>query len=449
MLWRISLAAMLSHHGKSRVFFRVVCAGTLLLSGNLTGCSQQYMASEGTSTDKSVKEAAVADMPAAAVPTQIAQPPSAPPYALLTNIPAADIARIQAEAKRHYLQHWPVIAKRSRYVRQRVLSVLKELNAPQELQVLPMVESGYNPYAFSYAGAMGLWQLMPRTAHGLGIQYRKTIDGRRDIETSTRAAARYLMQLHALFGNWPMALAAYHRGPSAISKRLRKQPWTPADGLKRMPVPAITRAYVRHVLGLAALERMRVIQFPEPFQTRILEIDAPVDLKRLARQADMDVRELFLFNPGLEHRQHLHGTLRLHVPEAYYEAMQAAWRASSPRFIRVVVREGDSLWTISRRYHTSIARIEKLNPGLGHYLQPGQSLTIPANSLTDVRALPNPLLSQGRRIRYRVRQGDSLWRIANRFGTTPSAIARANQLPLDALIRPGDTLWVLARIRPS
>ncbi|MDQ7011704.1 MAG: LysM peptidoglycan-binding domain-containing protein, partial [Mariprofundaceae bacterium] len=121
----------------------------------------------------------------------------------------------------------------------------------------------------------------------------------------------------------------------------------------------------------------------------------------------------------------------------------------SPRFIRVVVREGDSLWTISRRYHTSIARIEKLNPGLGHYLQPGQSLTIPANSLTDVRALPNPLLSQGRRIRYRVRQGDSLWRIANRFGTTPSAIARANQLPPDALIRPGDTLWVLARIRPS
>jgi len=407
------------------------------------------MAGGEASPDNNVKQAAAPDMPVVAVPAPIEQPASTPPYALLAGIPAADIARIQAEAKRHYLQHWPVVARRSRYVRQRVLSVLEELNAPPELQVLPMVESGYNPYAFSYAGAMGLWQLMPRTAHGLGIQYRKSIDGRRDIETSTRAAASYLLQLHASFGNWPLALAAYHRGPSAVSRRLRKQPWTPADGLNRMPVPAITRAYVRHVLGLAALERMRVIQFPEPFQTRILEIDAPVDLKRLARQADMDVRELFLFNPGLEHRQHLHGTLRLHVPEAYYEMMQAAWRASSPRFIRVVVREGDSLWTISRRHHTSITRIKRLNPGLGQYLQPGQSLTIPANSLADVRALPNPLLSQGRRIRYRVRQGDSLWRIANRFGTTPSAIARANQLPLDALIRPGDTLWVLARIRPS
>lgn len=315
--------------------------------------------------------------------------------------------------------------------------------------MLPMVESGYNPYAFSYAGAMGLWQLMPRTARGLGINYQKTRNGRRDIEASTRAAVNYLLQLYARFDSWPLALAAYHRGPSAVSKRLKMKPWKVEDGLGKLPVPSITRAYVRHVLGLAALERMRIIQFPEPFRTKVLEIDGPVDLKRLAKQAKMDAKELFLFNPGLEHRQHLRGILKLYVPETHYEVMQAAWHASSPKFIHVVVREGDSLWTISRRHRASIAEIEKLNPALGRYLQPGQSLTVPANSLVNVKALPNPLLSHGRRIRYKVRQGDSLWRIANRFGTTPSAIARANQIPMDALIRPGDTLWVLARIRPS
>ncbi len=82
-------------------------------------------------------------------------------------------------------------------------------------------------------------------------------------------------------------------------------------------------------------------------------------------------------------------------------------------------------------------------------LRIGQRLRVPANLLARATPRPNPLLSQGRRIRYRVRAGDSLWTIARRFGTTPASIARANELDPDDILRPGRKLWVVARIRPG
>jgi membrane-bound lytic murein transglycosylase D len=112
----------------------------------------------------------------------------------------------------------------------------------------------------------------------------------------------------------------------------------------------------------------------------------------------------------------------------------------------MTVRKGDSLWKISRAINTSVDNLRYLNPGVDNKLSIGQKLKVPANKVARVSPNPNPLLSSRRHIRYKVRSGDSLWRIAHRFGTTPKAIARSNQLSLKTLIRPGDILWVLARL---
>lgn len=373
----------------------------------------------------------------------------AAPSVLLAGLPAEDIARIQAEAKALFARHWPVVAERSRYVRARIRESFEELAVPAALEVLPVVESGYNPYALSPAGAMGLWQLMPGTARGLGIRKPRHLDGRRHVTTSTRAALEYLLGLQQRFGNWPLALAAYHLGPAAVARRLEKQPWQPQDGLDALPLPGVTRAYVRHVLGLAALYHMGVFTLPEPVPTRILKVKGPIDLKRLASSAGMSKQDLFHLNPGLQYSQYLHESIELHVPETHYERFREMLAEAAPELIRITVRSGDSLWTLARAYGTSIDHLRRINPNVHSHLRAGQTLMVPASKLVHARPSPNPLLSQGRRILYKVRTGDNLWTIAKKFGTTPRSIVRANRLNDPSLLRPGDTLWILARIRPS
>jgi membrane-bound lytic murein transglycosylase D len=366
---------------------------------------------------------------------------------LLLGLNVDDIAISQAMAKRDYLLHWQVVGERSRYVRQRIVETIEKMGAPLALQVIPVVESGYNPYALSHAGAMGLWQLMPRTAHGLGIRPSKHIDGRRSVEQATEAAVAYLLKMNKRFDSWPLAIAAYHMGPNGLSRRLKQTPWQASDGLDALPAPAITRAYVKHILGLASLLKLQTINFPDPYETSAIQLNPPVDIEQLSLACGMDKHDLFFFNPGLNQAQYLTRSIEVYVPLELLASIDTQIQLTGPKYVKTTVRAGDSMWNIAHQHHISVSRLKHLNPAAGSILRPGQKLTVPANRLARATASANPLLSQGRRIHYKVRSGDSLWSIAQRFGTTADAIARFNQLSRRALIRPGDTLWVLARIR--
>jgi len=420
----------------SRLWFSI----SILLCIFLTDCSQIRSTAQ---TDKPQDQVVTA---ADSAPVQVYTVESDP---LLTGLNDDDIAIAQSMAKRDYLLHWQVVGERSRYVRQRILETMSKMNAPLALQAIPVVESGYNPYALSHAGAMGLWQLMPRTAHGLGIRKSKHIDGRRSVEQATEAAITYLIDMQKHFNSWPLAIAAYHMGPNGLARRLQKTPWQASDGLDAMPVPAITRAYVKHVLGLASLLKLQTISFPEPYQTTAVQLHPPVDIEQLSLACGMEKHDIFFFNPGLNQAQYLTESIEVHVPVELVASMDTQMQMMGPKYVNTTVRSGDSLWNIAHLHGINVQQLRSLNPTVGKLLKPGQQLTVPANRLARATATANPLLSQGRRIRYKVRSGDSLWSIAQRFGTTAGAIARSNQLSQTALIRPGDTLWVLARIRPS
>ena len=366
---------------------------------------------------------------------------------LLLGLNGDDIAVSQAMAKRDYLLHWQAVGERSRYVRQRIVETIEKMGAPLALQVIPVVESGYNPYALSHAGAMGLWQLMPRTAHGLGIRPSKHIDGRRSVEQATEAAVTYLLDMNKRFNSWPLAIAAYHMGPNGLSRRLKKTPWQASDGLDALPAPAITRAYVKHILGLASLLKLQTISFPEPYETTAIQLNPPVDIEQLSLACGMDKHDIFFFNPGLNQAQYLTRSIEVYVPLELLASIDTQVQLTGPKYVKTTVQAGDSMWSIAHQHHITVGRLKHLNPGAGSILRPGHQLTVPANRLARATASANPLLSQGRRIHYKVRSGDSLWSIAQRFGTTAEAIARFNQLSRRELIRPGDTLWVLARIR--
>ncbi len=368
---------------------------------------------------------------------------------LLQNISERDMVRIQAEAKRIYAKLWPVFAERSRYVRSRILPIIKRLHAPSSLDILPIVESGYNPYALSSAGAMGLWQLMPGTARMLDVRAPYGINGRRDVERGTEGAVRYLLAMRARFGNWPLAFAAYHRGPGSIARALRRHPWKPSDGLDRLPVPTITRTYVRSILGLVALLQHGVWHFPDPWPMRALTLQAPVDINLLVRATGISRNDLFRFNPGLDHSQYLDSPVTLYAPDRMHARMLASASKAIPAHIRIRIRPGDNLWTLARKYHTTLRHLRQMNPHASGLLRPGWSLRVPARRFNAAYPSPNPLLAKGRRIRYRIRGGDNLWNIAKRFGTTPRAIARTNSLRQTSMLHPGDRLWILAHIRPS
>ena len=380
---------------------------------------------------------------------QHAIPEPKPVDPLLAGINPEDIEMAKAQARRNYHHSWKTIGLRSRYVRKRVLNTLEALQAPSSLQVLPAVESTYDPYALSPAGALGLWQLMPRTAHVLGVRSEKEKNGRRNINDATSAAVRYLQKLHQRFNSWPLAIAAYNMGPYAVERRLRKKAWKASDGLEKMPIPSSTRAYVQHVIGLTALLQDETFDFPEPVETRPLTIESPVDIERLAQISGMAKDEIFRFNPCLNQAQYLHKTITIHVPASIFEAMQANIAQAGPTYVNQTIRDGDNLWDIARSHNTSVNILKSLNKNMGKYLRIGQRLKVPANRLAQAVADHNPLLLGGHRIRYKVRRGDSLWLIANQFGTSPKAIARSNQISLNHVIRAGDILWVFAKVRPS
>ncbi len=382
---------------------------------------------------------------AEAAPRTVANTEQLDTNPLIKGLPVRDIARIQAQAKRVFRRNWRIVAKRSRYVRARILPILKQMHAPQQLEVVPIAESGYNPYAFSSCGATGLWQVMPGTANVLGMDAPKGYDARRYVESSTRGGVQYLLQLHKMFGNWPLAFAAYHRGPGSIQYRLRHHPWKPQDGLDRLPVPLVTKTYVRNILGLSVLLQRGVWKFPKPWETRRITLEGPIDVNQLARAAGIDPKEIYHFNPGLNHSQYLTSNLMLELPPSMVQPIMDSADQAVPHYVHIRVRNGDSLWTIAHRHHTSVHGLKRLNPHLASLLHPGQRILVPAGRLNFAHPPLNPLLAHGRRIHYRVRHGDNLWTIAHRFRTTVSAIARANSIRHTKTLHPGDHLWVLAR----
>ncbi|GAV20552.1 membrane-bound lytic murein transglycosylase D [Mariprofundus micogutta] len=318
--------------------------------------------------------------------------PSNPFLAGLTD---REIQNIKNEAWRVYGRHWKPVAARSRYVRQPLIETLDRFGYPRELQMVPVVESSYDPYAHSTVGAAGLWQLMPVTASDLNIKHSKYIDGRREIRTSTRAAAKYLTRQYRRFGNWEMALAAYHLGPSAVQRRLNRRPWKPEDGLRKMPLPPITKTYIRHIIGLIALHHDGLIKFPKPYRTETIKVQTPIDINALQTRAELPENQIFRFNPQLKLNQYVDGkpkALKLRISKTRVKKVKQSIASIERSHMTITIAKGDDLSDISSRYNTSTHLIRANNPGLQTPLATGQKLRLPVKLLKRADAEENPML---------------------------------------------------------
>lgn len=370
------LSACVPHHAQKT---------TTKQSDKKTATSNHYMAHQST------LPASISIIPLPATPPLT--PPVVAMSVLLDGLSAQDLTMLETRAAKNFPdKHWQVVAKNSVFVRGRVVNVLREMGVPDALQVVPAVESKYDPYEISPAGAVGLWQFMPTTARGMGLKCTTNTNDLRHVEKSTRAAGHYLQALQQRFEYWPLALAAYNCGPARLAKFLRKQGgWKPSDGLDALPAPRASKAYVKNILSLAYAQHTGLRTFPKAKTTQRIQ-QYGLDVKKLGKKLNIPFETILRLNPELERtRYSKNTTLSLCLPK------QTPWDGSTttvgpitttakPKYIRV--KAGDSLWRIARRYHVKLYKLRRANPRINKILQPRQRLRLP---MKDSLYSQNPL----------------------------------------------------------
>jgi len=348
--------------------------------------------------------------------------------------------------------------------------IVEEIEArelPMELALLPIVESAFDPFAYSHGRASGLWQFIPSTGRLYGLKIDQWYDGRRDVPAATNAALNYLTDSHKSLNNdWFLSLAAYNSGEGNVRYSMRKntRAGKPIDFFS-LDLFRETRAYVPRLLAISELvanpEKYGITLKPIPNKAYFEQIDigSQMDLAIAADLADISIEELYLLNPAYNKwATHPKGPHRLLVPAAKASEFSASlaalpadqrlrWRTHS-------IRSGESLGVIASRYGTSIATIKEANNIRGNTIIAGQQLLVPMAAASS----KNYELSQGERlktthaiakrktgvepVKYVVRPGDNLWDLSRKFDVSTRSLAKWNGMaPTDTLF-PGREILV-------
>ncbi len=338
---------------------------------------------------------------------------------------------------------------------------------PVTLAFLPFIESAYNPCAVSTQGAAGLWQIMSSTGSGFGVKQDWWYDGRHDVGASTGAMLDYLAYLNNFFNqDWLLAFAAYDAGDGTVKRAMKhnERLGKPTD-FWSLHLPHETEYYVPKLVALAM-----IVKYPNRYPMKLYPIKAEpylaqvnpgsqIDLTTAAKLAHISLSDLYHLNPGYKRwATDPNGTQSLFIPTANVDEFESNL-AKLPRSKRVTwqhyrVKQGDVLGTIAHNFHTSSETISKVNHLKNDNLHIGQSLLIPQSKKipkdmprdlnVQCRAVHVPSKPGPRLIHYKVKHGDNLWSLSNRYHIKPAEIRFWNHLGYHQDIHKGQplTLWV-------
>ena len=431
---------------------------------------------------------AVPSAPAPAPPESLGEGPALPetpraptPSGLLGDadydLPVEANSWVEAELEFLVGQRHDVIARwlsRGDFYEGFIKRTLASTGVPTDLFHLAMIESGFVPTARSRAGAVGMWQFMPRTGRSMGLRVDTLVDERIDPVRSTRAAARHLRDLHRdLGGNWALAAAAYNAGSGRITRGLR------AAGVDNFWQLAIwgdlaeeTKHYVPRLYAATVIARNRSrwgfgeAATTDGFAYDSLSVDDPTSLRELARIAGVSEEGLLGLNPHLLRGETPPGEYHVWIPRGSAEQMEDAYtllrllpaQPPAPAVAAATATEspapaaanlpatalgdpvnhrvawGESLWGLARRYGVSVEEIQRANDLRGSTIVVGMRLRIPAAHTPERQA-------EGAGRGHTVRHGETLWSIARENGTTVETLERANAIEGDA-IYPGQTILI-------
>jgi len=279
--------------------------------------------------------------------------------------------------------------------------VMTKEGLPLELKYLAMIESGYSPYAYSSASAVGLWQFIKSTGKRFGLKIDSWVDERRDPVKATHAAAAYLKELHSMFNSWPLAMASYNCGEGNVGRAIKRNN---SRNYWDLDLPMETCNYVPKFFAAMIIARDPemygfFVTYEDPMAYNEVVLEKPADMKILAEITGIAYSELKETNPELL-SQYTHPKVngyKLKVPKSRYDQFLTSFNAASDsrkylskakiaklkapaRRSKVVyykVRKGDSLYTIAKKYHTSVRNLKKWNRNArGKFIKPGMKLKI-------------------------------------------------------------------------
>lgn len=341
-----------------------------------------------------------------------------------------------------------------------VTDELDKAGLPLELALLPIVESTYDPLAYSHSHAVGLWQFIPSTGKSLGLTRDRWYDGRRDVIYSTQAAITYLKQLNKRFDNdWLLALAAYNSGQGFVSKSIRRnRKLGKGTDFWSISLPRETRNYVPQLLALATLIRdpekysVRLPDMPnEPF-FEVVEIESQIDLNNVVKVTGVEVNHFTRLNPA--YRRAItppQGKHNLLLPVGTAQPLRDMLATTDPKtwvpHTEYAVTNGDTLSHIAARFDIPTSWLRSRNNLRTDRLQIGQVLLIP-HSRDNIDYLSSTLNTTKQPVYHSVRQGDSLWTIARKYDTSISRLRKTNKLSSNTL-RIGDRLVVGSRLEEA
>jgi len=350
----------------------------------------------------------------------------------------------QYAASPEYLQR---IIGRSKLYLYHIVEEVEKRGLPTELALLPMVESAFNPMAYSRAHASGLWQFIPGTGRRFELEQNTWYDGRRDIVDSTSAALDYLTKLHEMHGDWQLALASYNWGENAVRKAVaRNKAARKKTDYASLRMPKETRHYIPK---LQALEN--IIADPQAYGVDLDAIpdqpyftvitDAPdIDVHLAARLAEMPVDEFIALNPGFSRPLiRASASRRIILPadkvgafydnlDDYDEGALVSWQVYQPA-------PGEKLEAIAQRFEISVAELKRVNGISPRATRLPAELVVPMNGAAKATLAELPLMyappipSYGHaRAVHMVKSGDTLSSIAARYRVSVSSLKAWNQL---------------------
>jgi membrane-bound lytic murein transglycosylase D len=380
----------------------------------------------------------------------------------------ANNARVEAE-RRWYVSHPAYlqrVTERSTPYLHHVVEQVQRRGMPMEFALLPILESAYDPFAYSHGRAAGLWQIIPGTGRDLGLAQDWWQDGRRDLRASTSAALEYLTRMARRFdGDWLKALAAYNAGPGRIAAAERRnRRLGRGTSFWELELPLETRNYVPRLLALASLvespERYGQTLTPVRDQPYFAVVDTggQIDLAQAATLAGVDMETLYRLNPGLNRwATPPAGPHQLLLPRAQAKAFSSRLaevdQGQRLQWVRYTVRRGDALSRIAQRYNTEAQVIAEVNNLRGTRIIAGDSLMIPVASAPpsryalseEQRLAKSQDGGQGYRVDYIVKPGDSFWKIARDYGVGTRQVAEWNNMAVRDPLLPGQSLVIWSK----
>lgn len=348
--------------------------------------------------------------------------------------------------------------------------ILKEEGLPQDLVYISLIESGFSPHAYSRAHAAGLWQFIRSTGKMYGLSSDDWVDERRDPYKATRAAARLFRDLYKDYGDWYLAMVGYNAGPGRVKKAISitgsKNFWVMADD--RNALRAETRDYVPKFIAAAIIAKMPEkfgftnIEYHAPLDFDTYLLDSQTDLNVIAKCSNSDIEEIRWLNPHLVGGvTPPSGPTEIRIPkgtsESFGEKYAAIPREERVRIVHHIVKKGDTLSKIAKRYKVSINAVAVANNINRHgHLKRGMTLTIPVKGSVAAAAVAandsssSKSSSSTKKMSFHVvRAGETAGAIASKHGVTVSQLKSWNNLNKKAMVRAGQKLKLYVDVRTA